>query len=234
MAELQAKFVYDELTIADLERSLSLERLGPYLDLADGDRAYALLLYEWNIRVSEAMYSILQGFEVTLRNSIHDVMCIAHGRHDWYDVAVLMDDEKSRIEEAKRRIVRDGRQITPGRVVAELMFGFWSSLAGTVYAQTLWDRHLYKAFRQKKVGRKDVAKRLKKIRFLRNRVAHHESIIGRKGQERNLRQDVREILEATSWICSTTAKWVAHTSSFDTAYSQRPTPPQADLPLIRT
>lgn len=89
MAELQAKFVYDELTIADLERSLSLERLGPYLDLADGDRAYALLLYEWNIRVSEAMYSILQGFEVTLRNSIHDVMCIAHGRHDWYDVASL-------------------------------------------------------------------------------------------------------------------------------------------------
>src|ERR1035441_3881394 len=144
MAELQAKFVYDELTIADLERSLSLERLGPYLDLADGDPAYALLLYEWNTRVSEAMYSILQGFEVTLRNSIHDVMCIAHGRHDWYDVAVLMDDEKSRIEEAKRRIVRDGRQITPGRVVAELMFGFWSSLAGTVYAQTLWDRHLYK------------------------------------------------------------------------------------------
>src|SRR5207249_10452364 len=33
------------------------------------------------------------------------------------------------------------------REIAELMFGFWTSLAGTDYAQTLWDRCLHKAFR---------------------------------------------------------------------------------------
>jgi hypothetical protein len=147
MAELQAQFVYDETAIVNLERSLSLERLTPYLDLASGNRAYALRLYEWNTKVSEAMYSILQGFEVTLRNALHDAMSDAYKRPDWYQVAPLMTDEKIRIEEAKNRIQRDGRTITPGRVVAELMFGFWSSLAGRAYAQTLWDKHLHQAFR---------------------------------------------------------------------------------------
>jgi hypothetical protein len=146
MAELQAKFVYDETVIVNLERSLSLDRLAPYLDLANGNRAYALLLYEWNTRVSEAMYSILQGFEVTFRNAIHDVMSEAYRRADWYQVVPLKTGEKIRIEEAKTRIQRDGRTITPGRVVAELMFGFWSSLVGTAYAQTLWDKICIKRF----------------------------------------------------------------------------------------
>ena len=232
MAELQAPFLYDEIAIVHLERSLSLERLAPYLELADGDRAYALLLYEWNTKISEALYSILQGFEVTLRNAIHDVMSVAYKRPDWYDVAPLRGEEKTRIEEAKRRIEKDGREITPGRMVAELMFGFWTSLVGTAYAQTLWDKHLHLALRETRVSRKAMAKRLKKIRFLRNRVAHHESIIGRKGEERNLRRDVSEIIEATAWICNTTAKWIVHTSSFDAARAQRPKPPEAKLPLI--
>lgn len=228
---MQGQFQYDEKTLASLERSVSLERLQPYLDLADGDRVYALRLYEWNTKISEALYSILQGFEVTLRNSMHEVLSIAFGRPDWYDAAPLRPMEQQRVEEARRRIIDDGRLVTPGRMIAELMFGFWTSLLGTDYAQMLWDKHLYKTFREARVGRKAVARRLKKVRFLRNRVAHHESVIGKKGQERDLRQDTREILEATSWICRTTAHWMACNSSFDANYSQRPTPPQAALPL---
>jgi hypothetical protein len=112
------------------------------------------------------------------------------------------------------------------------MFGFWTSLVGTDYAQTLWDKHLYLAFRATKVGRKTVAKRLKKVRFLRNRIAHHESIIGKRGYERNLKQDVSEIIETTSWICPITAQWIAHTSSFELNYAKRPKIPEQTLPFI--
>jgi hypothetical protein len=229
---MQEQFQYDEPSIKFLERSISRERLEPYLELADNDMVYALRLYEWNASVSGCLYITLQGFEVTVRNAIHEVLSTAYGRADWYEVAPLLEEEKRRIEEAKKRIRDDGRALIPGRVIAELMFGFWTSLVGTAYAQILWDRHLYLVFREIRVGRKQVAKRLKKVRFLRNRVAHHESVIGRKNQERDLRQDVREILEATGWICRTTARWIAHNSSFDATYAQRPIPPEPELPLV--
>jgi hypothetical protein len=229
--QTQEQFRYDDQTITRLERSLSIERLGPYLELADTNRTYALQLYEWNTNISEALYGILQGFEVTLRNAIHETLSEAYARDDWYEVAPLRATEQLRIAEAKKRIADDGDQASPGRVISELMFAFWTSLVGTDYAQTLWDKHLYKALREHPTGRKEVAKRVKKVRFLRNRVAHHESVIGRAGQERDLRKDVREILEATSWICQTTAQWIAHNSSFDANYSRRPSPPQPELPL---
>jgi hypothetical protein len=224
-------FIYDAVNLAKLERSISTERLGPYLELAENNRPYAIALYEWNTRVSEALYSIIQGLEVTLRNAIHEVLSEAYGRSDWYEVSPLLEEQRRQIQQAKGRVISDGRDLTPGRVVAELMFGFWTSLSGTDYAQSLWDTTLRKAFREARVGRKAVAKRLKKIRFLRNRVAHHESIIGRLNNERDLRKDTREIFELLSWICSTTAQWVAHTSSFDVNYEKRPVNPNAQ-PLL--
>lgn len=229
MPEFQDKFVYDDDAVTRLERAISLERLEPYLALAEGHRVYAIALYEWNTKLSEAIYSIVQGFEVTLRNAIHEVMTEAYQRTDWYDVAPLNGDQRNLVEQAKQRVIDDGRYVTPGRIIAELMFGFWTALAGTDYAQTLWDHHLYKAFREVRIGRKNVAKRLKKIRFLRNRVAHHESIIGKVGRERNLKQDVAEILEATAWICKTTAKWISANSTFDEHYGNRPKKPVVEL-----
>lgn len=231
MPELQDKFAFDEPVMSKLERSLSLERLEPYLQLAEGDRAYALALYEWNTKVSESLYSILQGFEVCLRNAIHEALSEACGRTDWYDAIGLEMEELKRVQEAKERIESDGRVVTPGRVVAELMFGFWCSLTGTGYAQRLWDQFLYKAFREKRLKRKDAAKRMKTVRFLRNRVAHHESVIGKVGHERDLQKDVAEIIEATAWICQTTAKWIAHNSTFDANWGSRPQRPSQSLPL---
>lgn len=46
MAGWQDKFMYDDVSLDRIERSLSSERLAPYLELADGNRTYAVLLYE--------------------------------------------------------------------------------------------------------------------------------------------------------------------------------------------
>lgn len=227
----QDKFIYDDLALSKLERSISSERLVPYQELAEGNLAYAIALYEWNTKVSGSLYGILQGFEVCLRNAIHEQLTSAVGRPDWYDAIGLEMEELRRVQDAKTRVLQAGKDITPGRVVAELMMGFWTALCGTAYAQRLWDKHLYRAFREIRLSRKDVAKRLKKIRYIRNRVAHHESIIGKIGNERDLRRDVAEIIEATGWICLTTAKWIANTSSFDDLYGTRPQKPAACLNL---
>lgn len=232
MRDPQGQFFYDEQTVQTLERSISAERLQPYLELAQGHRLYAIRLYEWNTKLSEALYSIIQGFEVCLRNAIHEVMTEAYKHADWYDYAPLEGDQRNQVEQAKQRIIDDGREVTSGRVVAELMFGFWTALMGTAYAQTFWDHHLHKAFREARIKRKTIAKRLKKIRFLRNRVAHHESIIGKVGRERNLKQDVQEIIEATGWICTITAKWITFNSTFDQHCEGRPVQPVQELPLL--
>jgi hypothetical protein len=226
-------FIYDDSNLTILETSLSSERLAPYLLLAGNERRYAIALYEWNTKVSEALYGLIQGLEVTLRNSFHRVLTAAYGREDWYEPGgvLLLQPQRDQVEEAKLRIQGDGRAVTPGRVVAELMFGFWTALVGTDYAQRLWDKDLNRAFPTAKLSRKQVAKRLSKIRFLRNRVAHHECIIGKIGHERNLQEDVEQILEAIGWICTTTALWAAQTCSFDLHYGARPLDPSAQPTL---
>src|SRR4029450_9156469 len=101
MAELQEKFTYDDDALNALERSISLERLAPYSGLAQGNRKYAVSLYEWNTRLSEALYGIIQGFEVTLRNAVHDVLKDAYKHESWYDSAPLKEEQKIQVEVAK-------------------------------------------------------------------------------------------------------------------------------------
>jgi len=160
MAANQSNFVYDQGPLNALERALSVERLSPYLDLAEGDRKYAIHLYEWNTKVSEALYGIVQGFEVCLRNAIHETLTASFKCDTWWDHAPLEAEQKKQVDQARQRIIDDGREVTSGRIVAELMFGFWTALSGTIYAQTLWDHHLHKAFREVPLKRKTVAKRL--------------------------------------------------------------------------
>jgi hypothetical protein len=199
-----------------LELSLSAERLGPYYRHCGGDRKQAVRCYEWNVGVSESLWGVLQGLEIALRNAIHRELTFSFGQAEWYDCARLQPFHAQQIGEAKRRIVRSGKQLTAGRVVAEMSLGFWVSLLGPAYAQVFWDKHLHQAFRQR-IGRKTVHARLNGIRKLRNRVAHHESIVAR-----NLKDDFALIVETIHWICPTTARWVKCTSSFHERFGQKP------------
>src|SRR5262249_41189467 len=63
-----------EISDADLELALSLERFARYLAWADQDRARAIELYTLNTRISESLYIPLQALEIALRNRIHAVM----------------------------------------------------------------------------------------------------------------------------------------------------------------
>jgi hypothetical protein len=216
MATIQAPFVITAAVLDNIERRISKERLGPYLSMTKNDREHALRLYAWNTSLSEALYGLLQGFEITLRNTFHEILTAASQRPDWYDVLALTTIDNKNIQKAKDRITLDQKPITPGNVIAELSFGFWASLTGSFYAQTLWDAHLYKSFTVA-MKRGTVYHKLDRIRKLRNRIAHHEILIGP-----NLMNEYSGIVQLTDWICSDTAKWIKSNSTFLERYKLRP------------
>ncbi len=152
---------------------------------------------------------------------MHDALSRGLAQENWYDSLVWQVAQQEQIDQAKDSLQKKAKTVTPGRMVAELTFGFWVGLTGPKYSVELWERHLYKAFPNAKLGRKQLNKRLESIRLLRNRVAHHEPILSR-----NLVRDVDRILETIGWINRDTERWVRKTNCFydrfGTARSQTP------------
>lgn len=210
----QGYFGYTKEELDAIEKALSSERLSTYLRRSNGDRLAALRLYEHNTRVSEAIFGVVRGLEVALRNSIHDVLRLGLAADDWYDKLPfpLLKDEKRSIRVAKLNIRRRQKQVIPGRVVAELTFGFWCGLTTKVYSAGLWVPHLHKAFPYRRLGRREANERLNSLRILRNRIAHHECIV-----HMDLQAEHDKIIETVGWICPVSAAWVAQYSSFSAA-----------------
>jgi hypothetical protein len=87
----------------------------------------------------------LQGLEVPLRNSMHHVLSAGLTREDWYDSVSWRVAQQEQVANAKDSLQKKAKPITPGRMVAELTFGFWGvGLTGPKYSVDLWERHLYK------------------------------------------------------------------------------------------
>lgn len=112
---------------SELEAAFAPERLAPYLNHLGGDRDRAVALYLWNIALCESLYPLLNLSEITLRNRFHQVLSQHFQRQDWYDDAWLDQRDASKVLEAKQKIARHRLSPTPGRVVAELTFGFWAN-----------------------------------------------------------------------------------------------------------
>jgi hypothetical protein len=212
----QELFAYTDEQLKALEKTLSIDRMRPYMILANDNKRLALKLYEWNTGLSESFYGLLQGLEVALRNAMHSSLCTDCGREDWYDVYPLNEVHRDMIRKVKVRILADKKPLVPGKIVSELTFGFWVVLTSPQYAQTMWDKALHKAF-VCRLGRKAFYKRMDKIRKLRNRVAHHESILDRK-----LKDDFSLIVETVHWICPVTADWLKANNSFHSRYAEKP------------
>lgn len=204
-------FVYNLDSQNAFYATLSRDRLTPYLSACKGDFVGAILLYEHNTKVSEALYGVIQGLEVAFRNSCHSMIANDTSQPNWYDQIGLLDSkEANTLSEAKTYITRRNKYHTPGRVIAELTFGFWVRLLSPQYEKRLWVPHLHRAVPGMPRKDRQVAfDRMEKIRKLRNRIAHHETIF-----DRNLQLDYDEVMEAIGWICPITACWIRSTNSF--------------------
>lgn len=188
------------------------------------------MLYQWNTEVSAAFFASLQGFEVVLRNALARRLAVLHSVFgmpgEWYDDprGILDDRGTQDIAEARRRILRQRRPVTPGRMVSELSFGFWRYLLTSRYEQSLWTpalRHAFSGLRPQR--RREVADRVARLHLVRNRLAHHEPL-----HRRDLTADFADLLFVTSAICPYAAAWIDGTSTVRTVVRQRP----GDRPMV--
>lgn len=84
-------------------------------------------------------------------------------------------------------------------MVAELTFGFWTSLFDTKFERVLWKdlRLAFPKCPKMERQRKSISSKLNSIRKLRNRVFHHESISWNINALDNYK---KEILEGIDWL----------------------------------
>lgn len=212
-------FPYTPANIANLETSHSPERLAPYFALAGGDKEQGLKLYAWNSALSQALYTPLQGLEITLRNAIGNRLRSTYGPA-WYELNpgpalhyplpdMLL---KARTELGRRAIIADH-----GRVVAELNWGFWTGILARRYEQ-LWRSDLRHVFQSTgPLTRNAVFLPLDDLRRLRNRIAHHEPILNR-----NIAADLAAILGLIRLVSPIAAEWVEDQSEVLTILAEQP------------
>jgi len=223
-------FGYSPEAIDALTQSLSAERIRPYIARAGGSKVRAIWLYERNTAMSEALYGVIQGVEVSLRNAIHRELSTRFGA-TWPDIVQLEQPQRDKLTIAKSEITRDKRSVTPGALVAQLSLGFWTSLISAVYEKQFWVPCLHRAFpnalqrkttadgtaRSAPIGRKEIFEQLDKIRNVRNRIAHHEPIL-----KLDLPKLYSESITVISWVCPVSSDWVRATNCFNTRFHEKP------------
>lgn len=175
----------------------SVPRLKRYYDAVKGDTKKAILLYNLNMKLSQAFFLPLTIFEVTLRNRICQVLSRYFKDADWIinqKTGFMSDPSLSRINrrtglpwtddflksqvlKAESELTKKAVSVTSGRVIAEQPLAFWVSFFNPDYFRLLKSSPI-KTFANlpSGKGRSDVANSLDQIRRLRNRIFHHEPI----------------------------------------------------------
>jgi hypothetical protein len=168
-----------------LSKVISSERLKGYEKrIIDNFGSCSILdcytYYNWNTVLSESFYTSLQTLEVALRNTIHNNASLHFGSDKWFENPDLIHGEQQKkIKDVKDNLIKRNKNLSAGRILAELSFGFWTSLFNSQYDQLLWHPLIKKSFPYMKARirtRATLSKRLNKIRNLRNRIFHYEPI----------------------------------------------------------
>jgi len=154
--------------------------------------------YKKNIYLSQQYYILLSIFEVSLKNSINNYF-INKISTDWFDNETLHSDTKQKIQEARKKIVQRKEIATRDKIIAELSFGFWTSLFRKSYSNLLRFKDIKAIFpnlpnrNEKLINRNILDKELNEIRKFRNRIFHYERITN-KPQYENMQVTIYQLL----------------------------------------
>lgn len=199
-------------------RIISKERLEPYLTHHQADFDKAMLHYKCNILISESFYPLLAVLEIGLRNSVDYKLTKRFNDRQWYEnmefIRIATRFQLDRISDAKSNISSEKKDITPGRIISNLTFGFWTSLFDVRFEMSLW-KSLRLAFpncpkhiRQ----RKTLSSKFNSIRKLRNRIFHHEAISWNLSV---LDRYKIELLEGIDWLDKDLMDWADELNQID-------------------
>lgn len=222
---------------------LGSPRFRKYVDSCAGDRARALALYEWNVTLGQALMRDIAHFEIALRNAYNTAFA-AHwpGSDHWLldpdspAVTPIWRIRKDRsglkrgsdVNYLNRRAVDaairgcGGVRATPGKVMAELSFGFWRHLTSASHEKTVWVPYLHHAY-PPKTDRASVDKIIGNVNTVRNRIAHHEPIFDRtKTPDQEPTRVHADLMRVLAMIAPDVATHLAPSSTVATVLAQRP------------
>lgn len=222
---------------------LGTPRFQKYVDSCAGDRARALALYEWNGILGQALMRDIAHFEIALRNTYDTVFAARWpGSDHWLldpnspAVTPIWRIKKDRsglkrgsdVNYLNRRTVDaairacGGVHATPGKVMAELSFGFWRHLTSASHEKTVWVPYLHHAY-PPKTNRASVDRIIGNINSVRNRIAHHEPIFDRtKAPDQEPDQLHADLMRVLSMIAPDVATHLAPSSTVATVLAERP------------
>ena len=199
---------------------LSAARFEPFLAASDGDYERAIELYDWHAEIAAACFGMVHHFEVLVRNAIDGVLGDGQPQQPIKDTW-LMDFDILQPEGIKQVIVaverlEKGKGITRGRVVAGVSFGFWAGLFSNHYEE-LWRHQLRYAFPHGSIMRKNLTQRMRLLQRFRNRVAHHDCLLGQSIGDR-----ADDMLLIAGWIDPDAAAWLGERSRVHALLAARP------------
>ncbi|WP_200958098.1 hypothetical protein [Nocardioides sp. Soil805] len=204
---------------------LSRPRFAEYEDAAGGDADVASRLYEWNARASSALFEVIHHFEVLLRNAI--VRQLEHdGPTPLLPPGTPWVQGAKRILEVEGRLKQLGKTPTAGRIYSNVTFGFWRTMFENEYEE-LWRHSLKFVFRHSRADRPVILAYLDSLNRLRNRIAHHGSLI-----ELDVRGEVQKIVRLAGWIDPEAARWMRSLERVTAIAQERPIDPPRNVIVV--
>jgi len=224
-----------------MQRLLTSPRLAVYhAEAGDFDRA--IDLYHWNRNLGAALFADISLVEVAFRNAIDTALQVTFGSPHWYWDNQTRDYSRKLEKKSKEKLKKvahyaNAQPITtmsPGKVVSELMLGFWVELLEQPYERSLWlpdwtraqgIAHSFSGLRR--LQRRPVYRWASLMQQTRNRVAHHEPIfagVRRKGSQTRVPiADVyKEIVALAEAVHPAIAQQLSKDSRFDAVLKVRP------------
>lgn len=168
---------YDEYEIA-----LSPARLNRYMVACRGNKARALQLYRYNVKLCEQFYGILNVFEVILRNAIDNHYKHQYSDSNWIRTQMAAGGflehapQNTKTQQLISNLTANGTY-TNDRIVSGVSFGFWPYMF-TRLPFRLGGQSLLRIFPNRATGtnQRTIYNELQQIKNFRNRIAHHEPV----------------------------------------------------------
>lgn len=171
--------------------------------------------YSWHALTSAAFFASLHICEVSVRNAVNEALAMTYGA-DWpwnptFERS-LPNPRGTNFNPMKELLRARGKMQmgATGKVVAELKFAFWCHMFTSRYQVRIWDRCIRAFFPNIPTAysapqaRQLIYLELDSLRKFRNRIAHHEPILGHP-----LPQRQTSIHLLVAWRCMEVANWHA-------------------------
>ena len=207
-----------------LQQRFSTERFAPYLRAAQHDQDTAVALYRWNVEFAAAISETLGHLEVGVRNALHEGWSARHVRlgraGTWFDDPAGELDRRAHtdIDRARARLGTAGAALLPGKLVAELPFGFWRFLLARRYT-TIWPAVRPYFPHLPSNDRRLLELPVARLHLLRNRIAHHEPLLTVSATA--VRADIVTVLDA---LDPALTRWVEQGDRIAVVHARRPSP----------